>query len=54
MILSGGITMILGTAILASSTTLAQLLIGRIVTGIVSILPALFCHARRMLRDSAN
>ncbi|KAI9729311.1 MAG: hypothetical protein M1834_006982 [Cirrosporium novae-zelandiae] len=34
MILTGGSTMIVGTAILASSTTLAQLLIGRIVTGI--------------------
>ncbi|KAL9115799.1 MAG: hypothetical protein Q9227_000167 [Pyrenula ochraceoflavens] len=34
MILSGGSTMIVGTAILASSTTLGQLLLGRIVTGI--------------------
>ena len=34
MILAGGSTMILGTIILASSTTLAQLLVGRIVTGI--------------------
>jgi MFS family permease len=36
MIIMGGSTMIIGTAILASSTTLAQLLLGRIVTGIVS------------------
>ena len=34
MIIMGGTTMILGTAILASSTTIAQLLVGRIVTGI--------------------
>ena len=34
MILAGGSTMIIGTIILASSTTLAQLLVGRIVTGI--------------------
>jgi hypothetical protein len=36
MIAAGAITMIIGTIILASSTTLAQLLVGRIVTGIVS------------------
>lgn len=35
MIMIGGATMIIGTIILASSTTLAQLLVGRIVTGIV-------------------
>lgn len=35
MIILGGSTMIVGTAILASSTTLAQLLVGRVVTGIV-------------------
>jgi len=34
MILAGGTTMIIGTILLGSSTTLAQLLIGRIVTGI--------------------
>jgi MFS family permease len=34
MILAGGATMVVGTIILASSTTLAQLLVGRIVTGI--------------------
>lgn len=34
MILAGGSTMIVGTIILASSTTLAQLLVGRIITGI--------------------
>lgn len=33
MILLGGSTMIIGTTILASSTTRAQLLVGRIVTG---------------------
>jgi MFS family permease len=33
MILSGGSTMIIGTIILASSTTRAQLLVGRVVTG---------------------
>jgi MFS family permease len=36
MIMAGGITMLVGTAILTSSTTLAQLIVGRIVTGIVS------------------
>ena len=34
MIFSGGSIMIIGTIILASSTTLAQLLVGRIVTGL--------------------
>ncbi|KAF1991620.1 general substrate transporter [Aulographum hederae CBS 113979] len=34
MIMMGALTMIVGTAILASSTTVAQLLVGRIVTGI--------------------
>ena len=34
MILAGGSIMIIGTIILASSTTLAQLLVGRIITGI--------------------
>ncbi|KAJ7194968.1 general substrate transporter [Mycena pura] len=34
MILSGGATMLVGTAILTSSTTIAQLYVGRIVTGI--------------------
>ncbi|RPB16305.1 general substrate transporter [Morchella conica CCBAS932] len=34
MIMAGGITMLVGTAILTSSTTLAQLIVGRIVTGI--------------------
>lgn len=35
MIMLGGAIMIIGTIILASSTTLAQLLVGRIVTGLV-------------------
>jgi MFS family permease len=34
MIIAGGSTMIVGTIILGSSNTLAQLLVGRIVTGI--------------------
>ncbi|KAF7557391.1 hypothetical protein G7Z17_g640 [Cylindrodendrum hubeiense] len=34
MLISGGTIMIIGTAILASSTTIAQLIVGRIVTGI--------------------
>ncbi|RDW77152.1 hypothetical protein BP6252_05205 [Coleophoma cylindrospora] len=34
MILAGGTTMIIGTILLGSSTTLAQLLVGRIVTGV--------------------
>ena len=34
MIVAGGTTMIIGTILLGSSTTLAQLLVGRIVTGI--------------------
>jgi len=34
MIIAGGTVMIIGTAILTSSTTVAQLLVGRIVTGI--------------------
>ncbi|KAL1652258.1 hypothetical protein SLS58_000385 [Diplodia intermedia] len=34
MIMAGGTTMIIGTIILTSSTTIAQLLVGRIVTGI--------------------
>jgi MFS family permease len=34
MIMMGGTIMIIGTAILASSTTRAQLLVGRVVTGI--------------------
>ncbi|GFZ43631.1 hypothetical protein JCM24511_01351 [Saitozyma sp. JCM 24511] len=34
MILMGGTIMIIGTALLGSSTTLAQLLVGRIVTGL--------------------
>ncbi|TKA73540.1 hypothetical protein B0A49_07712 [Cryomyces minteri] len=34
MIIAGASTMIIGTVILASATTLAQLLVGRIVTGI--------------------
>jgi MFS family permease len=34
MIIAGGTTMIIGTILLGSSTTLAQLLVGRIVTGI--------------------
>ncbi|KAI0071993.1 general substrate transporter [Panus rudis PR-1116 ss-1] len=33
-IMAGAITMIIGTAILTSSTTLAQLIVGRIVTGL--------------------
>lgn len=33
MILAGGTTMIIGTVLLSSSTTFAQLLVGRIVTG---------------------
>lgn len=37
MIIAGGSTMIIGTIILTSSTTIAQLLVGRVVTGIVSI-----------------
>jgi MFS family permease len=34
MIIAGGATMIIGTILLGSSTTLAQLLVGRIVTGV--------------------
>ncbi|KAK9854854.1 hypothetical protein MYU51_003045 [Penicillium brevicompactum] len=34
MLMGGGIIMILGTIILASSTTVAQLIVGRIVTGV--------------------
>lgn len=34
MLISGGTIMIIGSAILASSTTIAQLIVGRIVTGI--------------------
>ena len=34
MIIAGGTTMIVGTILLGSSTTLAQLLVGRIVTGV--------------------
>lgn len=34
MILAGGVTMVIGTVLLGSSTTLAQLLVGRIVTGV--------------------
>lgn len=34
MILAGGITMIVGTVLLGSATTQAQLLVGRIVTGV--------------------
>lgn len=34
MIVAGGTTMIIGTIILGSATTLAQLLVGRVVTGI--------------------
>ncbi|KAK7723548.1 hypothetical protein SLS57_004362 [Botryosphaeria dothidea] len=34
MIIAGGSTMIIGTIILTSSTTIAQLLVGRVVTGI--------------------
>jgi MFS family permease len=34
MIIAGGSTMVLGTILLGSSTTLAQLLVGRLVTGI--------------------
>jgi len=34
MIIAGGTIMIIGTAVLTSSTTVAQLLVGRIVTGI--------------------
>lgn len=36
MIMMGAATMIIGTAILTSSTTRAQLYIGRVITGIVS------------------
>ncbi|GME47149.1 Sugar transporter [Neofusicoccum parvum] len=34
MIIAGGSTMIIGTIILTSSTTIAQLLVGRVVTGV--------------------
>lgn len=34
MLIAGGLTMIIGTAILASSTTIAQLIVGRMVTGL--------------------
>lgn len=37
MIMAGGLVMLIGTAILTSSTTIAQLLVRRIVTGIVNI-----------------
>lgn len=40
MLMGGGTIMILGTIILASSTTVAQLIVGRIVTGVV-------CQARK-------
>lgn len=33
--MAGGVTMLIGTAILTSSFTRAQLIVGRIVTGIV-------------------
>lgn len=36
MIMMGATIMLIGTAILTSSTTRAQLYVGRIVTGIVS------------------
>lgn len=39
MLMTGGTIMILGTAILATSTTVAQLIVGRIVTGVVRWLP---------------
>lgn len=35
MLISGGAIMIIGSIILATSTTTAQLIVGRIVTGIV-------------------
>ena len=35
MLMAGGTIMILGTVILATSTTVAQLIVGRIVTGVV-------------------
>lgn len=34
MIIAGGTTMIIGTILLASANSLAQLLVGRIVTGL--------------------
>lgn len=34
MILAGGTIMIIGTILLGSSTTIAQLLVGRVVTGV--------------------
>jgi MFS family permease len=41
MLMAGGIIMIIGTIILASSNTVAQLIVGRIVTGVVRCLPVL-------------
>lgn len=41
MIMLGAATMLVGTAILTSSTTRAQLIVGRVVTGIAS-----FFHLR--------
>lgn len=35
MLIAGGAIMIIGAIILATSTTVAQLIVGRIVTGIV-------------------
>lgn len=35
MLMAGGAIMVLGSIILAASTTVAQLIVGRIVTGIV-------------------
>ena len=35
MLMAGGTIMVLGSIILAASTTVAQLIVGRIVTGIV-------------------
>lgn len=38
MLMAGGTIMIIGTIILASSSTVAQLIVGRIVTGVVRCL----------------
>lgn len=43
MIMAGATTMLIGTAILTSSTTRAQLYVGRIVTGIVSYMFERIC-----------
>lgn len=42
MLMAGGTIMIIGTIILASSNTVAQLIVGRVVTGVVRCLCVLF------------